>query len=370
MIYVSADGHSGYALAAQAYMQGLLASGHELSWSPRVWKNCERSAQPSGIPVLDDCMHRPTASDRVLLHVVPEQLALLNNEFAAYQKFVYTVWETDRLPEHWVVLLNQARAVAVPCVWNQQVLQAAGVTSPVSVVPHVLSADVAAMSPAAPAEPFTFYSIGPWTRRKALDLLVEAFCRAFPHDEPVRLVLKTGRNDITRYSETWALRHVTNAWNSTARALQSIRRRHARPPRVETLLGDVPRSSILQLHASSHCYVSLTRSEGWGLGAFDAATLGNPVIMTGFGGQLDFLDPDLAYLVDYQMTACEVGPWESFYRGHQWAHPDVDHAAALMREVYSDYSSARLRALALRTRIRQRFSVQQVLPGLCEVLNR
>ena len=37
------------------------------------------------------------------------------------------------------------------------------------------------------------------------------------------------------------------------------------------------------IHAIGDCYVSLTHGEGWGMGAFDAATLGKPVLITGWG---------------------------------------------------------------------------------------
>ena len=45
------------------------------------------------------------------------------------------------------------------------------------------------------------------------------------------------------------------------------------------------------------------RGGGWG--AFEAARLGKPVIMTGYGGQLDYLDAELSHLVDYTLV---LGP--------------------------------------------------------------
>ena len=47
------------------------------------------------------------------------------------------------------------------------------------------------------------------------------------------------------------------------------------------------------------------RAEGWGLGAFEAAQLGKPVIMTGYGGQRDFLDKLRQPLGRPRMAPCD-----------------------------------------------------------------
>ena len=59
---------------------------------------------------------------------------------------------------------------------------------------------------------------------------------------------------------------------------------------------------MLALHERGDCFVSLARTEGWGLGTFDAARLGKPVVTTDYGGQLDFLDPALAWLAPHSMV--------------------------------------------------------------------
>ena len=49
---------------------------------------------------------------------------------------------------------------------------------------------------------------------------------------------------------------------------------------------------------------SCARGEGWGLGGFDAAAHGNPVVTTGFGGQLDYL-ADSPHLVHFELVAVQ-----------------------------------------------------------------
>ncbi len=96
------------------------------------------------------------------------------------------------------------------------------------------------------------------------------------------------------------------------------------------------------LTAACDCYVSLHRSEGFGLGMAEAMWHGKPVIATGYSGNLDFMTPSNSLLVDHRLVP--IGPGAAPYPPEgEWAEPDVEHAATLMRGVFDD----RRRAAAL-----------------------
>ena len=59
---------------------------------------------------------------------------------------------------------------------------------------------------------------------------------------------------------------------------------------------------IAALIAKADCYVSLHRSEGFGLTLADSMALGTPVIATGYSGNMDFMDERNSYLVDWTRT--------------------------------------------------------------------
>jgi glycosyltransferase involved in cell wall biosynthesis len=84
--------------------------------------------------------------------------------------------------------------------------------------------------------------------------------------------------------------------------------------------------------ASCDCYVSLHRAEGFGLTMAEAMVAGKPVIATGYSGNVDFMNTENSYLVDYEIARvgpdCEIYPPEG-----EWAQPSVEHAAELMRHV-------------------------------------
>ncbi len=100
--------------------------------------------------------------------------------------------------------------------------------------------------------------------------------------------------------------------------------------------------------AACDCYVSLHRSEGFGLTLAEAMAIGKPVIGTGYSGNVDFMNAENSYLVDY--TIARVGPDCEIYPPEgEWAEPSVEHAAELMRSVYED----RERAAKLGARARE-----------------
>jgi glycosyltransferase involved in cell wall biosynthesis len=109
------------------------------------------------------------------------------------------------------------------------------------------------------------------------------------------------------------------------------------------------------LTAACDCYVSLHRSEGFGLTMAEAMYLGKPVIATGYSGNLDFMTPHNSYLVDYELVA--VGDGAAPYPAHaEWAEPSVEHAARLMRDVFEHRAAARAKGRRAAADIRRSHS--------------
>ena len=127
---------------------------------------------------------------------------------------------------------------------------------------------------------------------------------------------------------------------------------------------------MFALHEMGDCYISLARTEGWGLGAFEAARLGKPVVMTGYGGQLDYLSPDLSWMVDYEMVSVyEPGRPANLKPGVLWAAPSVSHAATQLREVYDNQLAATAQAQQLAGRIAVDFSREATVNSLLAALS-
>jgi glycosyltransferase involved in cell wall biosynthesis len=96
---------------------------------------------------------------------------------------------------------------------------------------------------------------------------------------------------------------------------------------------------MLRLIAEADCYVSLHRAEGFGYTMAEAMYYGVPVIASGYSGNLEYMTPANSFLVPCKATFVKNadGP---FQRGSVWGDPDIDIAAALMRQVVERPSEA------------------------------
>ncbi|MBF0182626.1 MAG: tetratricopeptide repeat protein [Magnetococcales bacterium] len=372
--YVSMGGRTGYAVAAQQYLLLLRQSGVPVTWTPVVPLGKGEITRPfteCPEPRLADIWRSAIPYDTVIVHLMPDDFPewIARERRPGRRILGYTVWEMDRLPSHWPAILNHLDAVLVPCVWNRTRFREAGVMVPIHVVPHL--PQFASGQRAAPTRPpideealtgrFVFYTIGTWIARKAPFLVMEAFARAFAPDDPVALVVKTGARDNMRLQPVVPGSDRLD-FPPLADTLERWRREHPVTPPILVIDDEgLSEDEMLALHERGDCYVSLARAEGWGLGAFDAAMRGKPVIMTGHGGQLDFLDADLAWLVAFVMVPAEEPAWHHYFLpGDQWAEADLGHAAECMRSVFRDPASARARARALGERLAERFSPERI----------
>lgn len=350
--YLSLDDRSGYGVAAERCIAALEESGVDVRWTPFVpgggW-----GLHHEPLPLLD-APATEQDSGVVVSHLVPEYLPRVRERHPDALLVAHTAWETDRLPAHWGACLADADLVVVPSTFSARAVEGSAVTTPVAVVPHVAPAVVAGATQAwadIPGDVLVYYTIGEWNERKAVDRTIEAYLRAFRGGDRVLLVVKTSHRDHRAApGPGGAAGPGTTPW-----AVARLLARHPDPPAVRLVTRPLPEAAIAALHRRGDCFVSLCRSEGWGLGAFDAAAYGNPVVTTGFGGHLDYLGGS-PYLVDHRLVAVDDPRGRPSYTPDQrWAEPDVDHGAAMLRAVVADRDLAAARAGALAREIRERY---------------
>jgi glycosyltransferase involved in cell wall biosynthesis len=123
------------------------------------------------------------------------------------------------------------------------------------------------------------------------------------------------------------LKTINASWNAEGAARL---RSEAEGWPIVVLDGYLDKDEIHGLMALADCYVSLHRSEGFGLTLAEAMRLGKPGIATDYSGTTDFLDAGNGLPVRYRLVeiADDAGPYA---RGQRWAEPDEEHAAELMR---------------------------------------
>lgn len=185
---------------------------------------------------------------------------------------------------------------------------------------------------------FTFDFLSVLKRKNTLGL-VEAFCKAFRPNEGPILVLKSINAD-KRLKEMESL-----LWACDGRADIIL---------IDEYFDVVKSASLMNL---ADCYVSLHRSEGLGLTMAEAMALGKPVIATGYSGNMDFMNNDNSLLVPWSLT--QVGSdGEGYSADAMWAEPDLDAAAAAMRQIYENEDFATTLGQRAQADITSRFSLE------------
>jgi glycosyltransferase involved in cell wall biosynthesis len=234
-------------------------------------------------------------------------------------------WETNSIPARW-----QRAFKLVDEIWVYSDFMARNISAvapvPVIPLPPPVQAPTKAPAPLRLGVPDSFlflflFDYLSTIQRKNPVGLIEAFKRAFAPGEGPRLLLKSINAPLRPLAEEEIL------WAAEDRSDIHVIDRSLTADQVEALM------------AACDCYVSLHRSEGFGLTLAEAMSIGKPVIATAYSGNVDFMNDGNSLLVEYTMT--RVGPGCEIYPADgEWAEPSVEHAAKLMREVYEDRERA------------------------------
>jgi glycosyltransferase involved in cell wall biosynthesis len=174
-----------------------------------------------------------------------------------------------------------------------------------------------------------------YLERKNPIAVVRAFAKAFPDRRaPVRLILKTMN-----------VRESDEGWKKLVSAAK-------RDKRISILQAKMAREELIGLMNACDAFVSLHRSEGFGLCIAESMWLGKAVISTNFSGTLDFAHEGTACVVDYAM--CPVAPGAyPFAARQEWAEPDIDQASCYMRKLFDDDAFRRRIAKAGQTAVQE-----------------
>jgi glycosyltransferase involved in cell wall biosynthesis len=130
-------------------------------------------------------------------------------------------------------------------------------------------------------------------------------------------------------------------------------------PRIIVIDRSLRRNEMLGLIRASDAYVSLHRSEGFGLGMAEAMSFGRVVIGTNFSGSTCFLTNETGFPVPFTLRTIRTGEcaWAS---GQVWAEPDIKAAAEIMRLVIERPDLAADRAQAAEALIKAKYGPEAV----------
>jgi glycosyltransferase involved in cell wall biosynthesis len=275
----------------------------------------------------------------------------------------YTMFEATKIPKVWVDQCNQMDAILVPCEWNKQVFSESGVTVPIGVATPGIDESLYPIKKSFDGHKknFKFYSIFQWSERKNPAALIKAFISAFEGNDDVCLTLKTHMGLYSKDEADLLMINIKSIRDSmTVKKYPKILLKHER----------LSEQLMLEMHLQNDCFVLPTRAEGFGFPYIESMMIGNPTMGTNYSGNLEFMNKENSYLIDYQLEPVSnmrnLGHW---YTGDmRWASANVAQLADTMKEVYDNQDSAREKGLSARKNIMSHMSWNLKLDSLKNTL--
>ncbi len=130
-------------------------------------------------------------------------------------------------------------------------------------------------------------------------------------------------------------------------------------PRIHVIDRVLCRDELTGLQQSADAFISLHRSEGFGLNIAECMAAGKVVIATGYGGNTDYCTVENSLLVGHTLRPLASGDYPHA-EGQHWAEPDREEAAAAVRMALEGGQRARDIALAARATIASGYSYEAI----------
>jgi glycosyltransferase involved in cell wall biosynthesis len=284
-------------------------------------------------------------------------------------------WEYGYLPKQWIEPVQQ-HVSEVWCYseYVRNVYIASGIPEEkLKLVPLGVNTDI--FHPAAPrhrftsepgvvklvdrvqSKPFMFLFVGGTLDRKGIDILLEAYSRAFTDLDDVCLIIKdTGTNTVYR------------GYNFREQILEQV----AEPTGTSIIYidDDLAAQQMAGIYTAADCLVQPYRGEGFCLPALEAMACGIPVITPEGGPTDDFVDSKVGWRIAADtriIPGGHVGNWECV--GRPWMFEvSPKKLARLMREVYLDRDGVKQRGAAAAQRVQQHWTWQHSAAAVLERL--
>lgn len=268
----------------------------------------------------------------------------------------YWLWELSVFPKKLARSFDYFNEIWTPSSFAQEAISSQSPT-PVIKIPLSINIDETNLLTRShfnlPEEKFIFLFIfdmlSVFERKNPL-AVIKAFAEAFSSIDNVILVLKciNGKSDKINF----------NALFEKSCGLS-----------VRIIDGYFSKKEVISLENVADAYVSLHRSEGFGLTMAEAMYLKKPIIATAYSGNMEFMNINNSFPVKYRLKEIEktVGPYE---KGNAWAEPDISHAAEIMRYVYEHPKERTIVGERAAADIRKQFSQETVGSAIKKRLER
>ena len=370
----------------------------DLRWggTPR---NALKTDNPDHIPIIERLMKDKKLERQPEIHVhltVPNEF----QPIAKYNIGITAGIETTMCSAQWIEGLNRMNLIIVPSnhvknvfmnsVWTQrdqrtnQPIKQLNLERPVEVLFEGADTNVYHRIPKTGDFPklvvdemknvktsFNFLYVGHWLKgdlgqdRKDVGMLIKVFFETFKNQKQTPgLILKTSGAGFSVMDREEIKKKIM--------AIKNMVRAETLPP-VYLLHGELTDEEMnaLNNHPKVKAHITFTKGEGFGRPLLEATLSGKPVIASGWSGQMDFLNRNLATLLPGQLTPVhKSAQWENvIIPESQWYTVNYNYASAAIKDIYKNYKKYETNAKTLAEINRQKFTREKMKDHLERILD-
>jgi glycosyltransferase involved in cell wall biosynthesis len=248
--------------------------------------------------------------------------------------YLYTVWETSRLPEPWLAFKDRYKMVLTTSHWGVDVLKQSGFRH-VYYAPLGVESDV--FQPWGPSHRFTDGKTFLWfsrnQHRKGLDIMLKAW-KPFHRAAPSAKLILMGIGILDAMPTPDSVRE----WKHFR-----IAEYRADGIRVYENIGAMDEEFLATVYRSVDFTICSSRAEGFGFSVAESMACGTPSIFGNFSSTSDFKIPG-ALLLDGVQAHADYSD-KGFGDVGFWWEPDIQHLTALLFEA-NDMGAEQYRSLS------------------------
>jgi glycosyltransferase involved in cell wall biosynthesis len=328
-------GTSGYANHTRQLALGIKEAGGDVRIETPLPQGWEVLCSPAEI----DMVTKKKEDDRVDIAINLPHSWQYYTSFKPKMFIGFCVWEGTKVPKFWIpeMIKKEVDLIFVPSnhVKNAILITGAVPTDKIIVIPH--GVDRSIFSPVEKKQDkdkCVFIANKGWTDvfndRGGIQFIIQAYAKEFCKSDNVKLIIKVNKTYNPNFNVVDAIAQL------------KVKELNKELPSLQITENQIPYKKLVDFYNDGDVFVTASMAEGFNLPCIEAMACGKPVITTNFGGQVDYINNENGWLVDYEL----ITPEDIRYEGSQWAKIKEEELRKAMRHAYVLWQEGRLKGLS------------------------